>query len=89
MPLGPFFGVCSALMALLAIVFTGHGIKALQEAGLIAASPVEIFSLPALGIYATAQTLLAQVIAVAIVIGAFVWTHAASKRRTETAQIID
>jgi high-affinity iron transporter len=85
LPIGPFFGVCSALMALLAIVFTGHGVKALQEAGVIAASPVEVFSLPALGIYATAQTLLAQMIAIAIVIAALVWTSAAGKRGINVA----
>ncbi|HTE15790.1 MAG TPA: cytochrome c/FTR1 family iron permease [Burkholderiales bacterium] len=84
LPIGPFFGACSVLMALLAIVFTGHGIKALQEAGLIAASPVDTFNLPALGIYATEQTLLAQAVAIAIVIAAFVWTRAASKRGIAT-----
>jgi len=85
LPIGPFFGICSALMALLAIVFTGHGVKALQEAGIVAASPLDIFSLPALGIYATVQTLFAQCSAIAIVIAAFVWTRAAGKRGAQAA----
>ena len=76
--------VCSLIDGLLAVVFTGHGVKALQEAGVITASPVETFNLPALGIYATMQTLLAQTIAISIVIAAFVWTRAVTKRKTTT-----
>ena len=48
LPIGVFFGVSSALLAVLAVVFTGHGAKALQEAGILAASPVDAFNLPAL-----------------------------------------
>src|SRR5207344_1149179 len=33
LPIGPFFAVSSWLLALLAVVFVGHGLKALQEAG--------------------------------------------------------
>src|SRR5690606_12288396 len=33
LPIGPFFGVTSGLLALLAIVFAGNGVAALQEAG--------------------------------------------------------
>ncbi len=72
-------------MALLAVVFTGHGIKALQEAGVVVASPVDAIYLPLLGIYPTAETLIAQAAALAIVIGAYAWTRAASKRRAATA----
>ena len=40
LPLGPFFSVMSLLIALLAIVFAGQGVAALQEAGVVGASPV-------------------------------------------------
>lgn len=85
LPIGLFFGVCALLMAVLAIVFTGHGVKALQEAGVIAASPVDAIHLPALGIYPTTETLIAQVIVTAVVIGAYVWTRTSAKRRTSAA----
>lgn len=79
LPIGPFFAVCSVLMAALAVVFTGHGVKALQEAGLIAAVPFTDFNLPALGIYATLESMLAQLFVLLSVIAAFVWSHHASR----------
>lgn len=80
LPIGLFFTVCSILMAGLAVVFTGHGIKALQEAGMIAAVPFGDFNLPALGIYATAESLLAQLFVLLSVIAAFFWSHHANHR---------
>lgn len=38
LPIGPFFGVPSALLALLAVVFVGNGVAALQEAGVMQAT---------------------------------------------------
>ena len=81
LPIGPFFALCSLLMALLAVVFTGHGVKALQSADLIAASPIDTVSLPALGVYPTLQTMLAQCVMLLLVVGAFAWTHGANRRR--------
>lgn len=84
LPIGPFFTVCSILMAGLAVVFTGHGIKALQEAGMIAAVPFGDFNLPALGMYATVESLLAQLFVLLSVIAAFVWSHHANRRPVKT-----
>jgi high-affinity iron transporter len=67
LPLGPFFSAMSLLMALLAVIFAGQGIAALQEAGVVDASPVAFFSLPLLGIHPTAESLGAQLLAAAIV----------------------
>ncbi len=78
LPIGPFFTVCSILMAGLAVVFTGHGIKALQEAGMIAAVPFGDFNLPALGMYATVESMLAQLFVLLSVIAAFFWSHHAN-----------
>ncbi|MBY0269374.1 MAG: cytochrome c/FTR1 family iron permease [Burkholderiales bacterium] len=84
LPIGPFFATCSVLMAALAVIFTGHGIKALQEAGMIAAVPFGGFNLSALGIYATAESMLAQLFVLLTVIAAFFWAHHSNSRR-ETA----
>ena len=81
LPIGSFFAVCAGLMALLAIVFTGHGVKALQEAGLVPASPIDAVSVGALGIYPTRETALAQIIVLLLVVVAFAWAHAAGRRR--------
>lgn len=85
LPIGPFFAVCSVLMAVLAIVFTGHGIKALQEAGIVAAVPFTDFNLPTLGIYATVESMLAQLFVLLSVIAAFIWSHHANRRAKKTA----
>ncbi len=85
LPIGPFFAACSALMAVLAVVFTGHGIKALQEAGMIAAVPFTHFNLPALGIYATVETMLAQLFVLLSVVVAFAWSHFANRKAAKTA----
>jgi high-affinity iron transporter len=85
LPIGLFFAASSLLLALLAVIFTGHGVNALQEAGFIAASPVDVVSLPALGLYPTAQTMLAQAVMLLIVIAAFAWTRISNREGTATA----
>ena len=52
-----FFGATSILLALLAVVFIGKGIAALQEAGALPIDPVNFSGLPALGIYPNVQGL--------------------------------
>ena len=69
------------LLGLLAVVFTGHGVRALQEAGVIPASPIDMAGFRALGVYATVETTLAQIVVLVLVIGAFVATRAANRRR--------
>jgi len=60
LPIGPFFTATSALLVLMAVVFVGHGVAALQEAGVIAATHAGNVSIPLLGVHATAQGLAAQ-----------------------------
>lgn len=70
LPIGPFFAVMSALLVVMAVIFVGHGVAALQEAGLVRATPAGSFELPLLGVHATAQGLLSQALLVlAIAIG--------------------
>ena len=68
LPIGPFFSVTSGLLALMAVVFTGNGVAALQEAGVIDSSLVRFISLPLLGIHPTAQGLLLQLVVLALVV---------------------
>lgn len=81
LPLGPFFSAMSLLLALLAVIFAGQGIAALQEAGAVGASPVAFFTLRMLGIHPTLESLGAQVLAAAIVaIGMLASSHRAPPR---------
>ena len=70
LPLGTFFAVSSVVIAVLAIVLTGKGVAALQEAGWTAVTVAPIPSIDLLGIYPTWQSLLAQVaVALALAVG--------------------
>ena len=74
-------GCASAvLMLALAVIFTGHSVKALQEAGVVMASPAGTIHFSALGVYPTAETLTAQAIVSVIVIAVYLWKHATDKR---------
>jgi high-affinity iron transporter len=84
LPIGAFFTVCSILMAVLAVVFTGHGIKALQEGDVIPASPVGLVSAPILGFYPTIQTILAQVAVLVVIILMYAWPRGAGTRTRGT-----
>lgn len=60
LPIGPFFAATAGLLALLAFVFVGHGVAALQEAGALAFTPVRFVTMPLLGIQPSAEGLGAQ-----------------------------
>jgi high-affinity iron transporter len=80
LPIGPFFAVTSGLLALLAVVFVGNGVAALQEAGVLDATLVRFISLPLLGIHPTAQGLTLQVITLVLILGGL-WFN---RRQTAT-----
>jgi high-affinity iron transporter len=79
LPLNLFFGTTSILLALLAVVFIGKGIAALQEAGALPIDPVNFSGLPALGIYPNVQGLVAQAMTLLMITGIFAYTHYAAK----------
>jgi high-affinity iron transporter len=62
-PLRPFFAVTSVLLYYMAFVFMGKGIRELQEGN---AAPITLIpgfpEIPALGIFATVETVLAQLV---------------------------
>ncbi len=68
LPLGSFFSVSSAIIAVLAVVLTGKGVAALQEAGWVAVSLTSLPRIELLGFYPTWQTLLAQLAVVGLVV---------------------
>jgi high-affinity iron transporter len=79
LPIGPFFAVTGWMLALMAVVFAGNGVAALQEAGVLEATFVRFISVPVLGIHATSQGLSTQAVVLALVLAVMVWgrLHAA------------
>nr|WP_322940509.1 FTR1 family protein [Pseudomonas sp. s4] len=60
LPLATFFGINAVLLCVLSVVFAGHGVVALQEAGVLGTRPVAFFEFDWLGIHADAWSLAAQ-----------------------------
>ena len=85
LPLGIFFGFSSVLMALLAIIFAGKGIAALQAAGKIDPIIIPGPTVSALGIFPNLQGVVVQLALVLLVIGGFVYSHHTANRRPTDA----
>lgn len=72
LPIIKFFAWSSALMAVLAVVLAGKGVAALQEAGLLdIALLAALPRVDMLGVYPTAQGLLVQLLALAVLLVGF------------------
>jgi len=71
LPVGAFFSASSALIALLAVVLTGKGVVALQEAGWVGVSIAPIPRIELLGIYPSWESLLAQAAILIVLIAGF------------------
>ena len=71
LPITTFFRYSSMLIAILAVVLAGKGIAALQESGMIDVTRLEwVPQIDLLGLYPTAQVVLAQaLVVVALIIG--------------------
>ncbi len=68
-PIGPFFTLTSALMAVLVVVFAGGGIHAFIEGDVIDGTYLEgMPTIDYLGVYPYRETLLAQAVALAVVL---------------------
>jgi high-affinity iron transporter len=80
LPLRQFFSVTGILMFVLALVFAGKGVAALQEAGYIPVSPVPFPRIDLLGIYPNAQGLLLQL--GLLLLALFLWYGMPGKRNT-------
>lgn len=73
LPLARFFTATSVVLTALAVIFLGQGVAALQEAGAIGVRMVDFVRIPSLGIFPTAQTLLAQLAGVLVAVASFAW----------------
>jgi high-affinity iron transporter len=71
MPLGTFFSVTSILVVVLAVVLIGKGVSALQEAGWLGVTLMNIPRVEWLGLYPTLETFTSQVIVTLIALGGF------------------
>jgi high-affinity iron transporter len=78
LPLRQFFSFTGILMFVLAVVFAGKGVAALQEAGYIPVSPVSVPRIDLLGIYPNLQGLLLQL--ALLLLALFLWYGMPRKR---------
>ncbi|WP_097306524.1 FTR1 family protein [Pseudomonas chlororaphis] len=85
LPLALFFGINAALLCALSVVFAGHGVKALQEAGVFGTRPVAFFDFDWLGIHADAYSLTAQAVAIVAIIVLYSRSRIAEKRRAQVS----
>ncbi|KAA8693901.1 Lead uptake protein [Pseudomonas caricapapayae] len=85
LPLSMFFGINAALLCALSVVFAGHGVKALQEAGIFGTRPVPFFEFDWLGIHADLYSLAAQAIALTAIAVLYGRSRLAEKRRLQAA----
>ncbi|WP_151633555.1 cytochrome c/FTR1 family iron permease [Noviherbaspirillum aerium] len=83
LPIGKFFAVSSALVALLSFVLIGKGVAALQEAGVLDVYPVAAPSIDLLGIYPTLQSLLAQLAVVLVIAASMIFNARANRLRRQ------
>jgi high-affinity iron transporter len=82
LPLKPFFGVTSAFLYYMAFVFAGKAVAELQGGGVLPTTILEWAPrMPALGIYPTVESLLAQGVLVILLLVALVWTFMLQPRR--------
>ncbi|AKA21683.1 cystathionine gamma-synthase [Pseudomonas chlororaphis] len=85
LPLTLFFGINAALLCALSVVFAGHGVKALQEAGIFGTRPVAFFDFDWLGIHADAYSLTAQAVAIVAIIVLYSRSRITEKRRAQVS----
>lgn len=80
LPVAWFFGAGSVLMAALAVVLAGKGIAALQEAGKLPIGPLDLPTVPSLGVYPTWQGVLTQIALVVLILGAFAYSRRGARQ---------
>ena len=86
LPLATFFGANAVLLCALSVVFAGHGVAALQEAGVLATRPVVFFEFDWMGIHADAYSLSAQALALAAIAVLYGRSWLGERRRLAAAR---
>jgi high-affinity iron transporter len=80
LPISQFFAASSALVAVLAVVLIGKGVGALQKAGIFETTPLALPRIDFLGIYPSLQTVLAQLLVVAVIVASIAFNMRSRKR---------
>jgi len=80
LPVGKFFSVSSAFIAILAVVLAGKGAAALQEAGVLAVQTVPFPRISLLGIFPSVQTLSLQLVVALAAIAGFIYNARSARR---------
>jgi high-affinity iron transporter len=85
LPISKFFAYSSALVAVLAVVLAGKGVAALQEAGLLGVTPVDVPRISMLGLFPTREVVFAQIATIATLFAGFAWNRRRSAARLAAA----
>lgn len=85
LPIAQFFTFSAALMAVLAVILTGKGVAALQEANFLPVASLALPQLEWLGFYPSWQGLIAQLICIAVLMVAFTINRRSACLRTAQA----
>jgi high-affinity iron transporter len=90
LPLKPFFAVTSAFLYYMAFVFAGKGVAELQAGGILPTTLVSwVPRLPALGVYPTLESSLAQAVLLALLLLALVWTFLIAPQRVNAVRTLN
>jgi len=81
LPLRQFFSITGGLMFVLAVIFAGKGISALQEAGIIMSTSVNFVRIDLLGVYPNLQGLVVQ--SGLIIIAIILWNKKSAPNEIE------
>lgn len=79
LPIGRFFAVSSALIAVLAVVLTGKGVAALQEAGWIGVHPIAVPRIDWLGVSPSLEVVGAQAAVLLILLAGFAYNRMSAR----------
>jgi high-affinity iron transporter len=85
LPLALFFSINAGLLCALSVVFAGHGVKALQEAGIFGTRPVPFFDFEWLGIHADAYSLSAQAVAIISIVVLYGRSRVVERQRVQVS----
>ena len=76
LPIAKFFAYSAVLIAVLAVILSGKGMAALQEAGMVGVTPLAGWPRsPLLGVYPTLEAMLAQAVMIALLAFGFLYVH--------------
>jgi len=84
-PLRYFFGLTSGLLYILAMIFAGEGIYRLQQLEFLRGTPLNLPSLPILGIYPNVEGLLVQGSMLILFAASLLWFFVLIPRRVPTS----